>query len=157
MRLLLFKLATTPQPGVSSTLATSSLSRIVTRWSRKWYESAWWRSARACWNSRTTKSWKDHAHAQNGEHAGILHADHAAPPHYQRLRNLRHLENLVAVHDVAAVHRHSGRCRGLSTGGDDDSGCRDVALPGGVLHANMSRVKEAGSPEHDFHAIARKL
>ena len=63
---------------------------------------------------------QDHAHAQRREHAGVFDADDAAAHHDQRLRNLRHVQDLVAIDDVAPVDRHFGRCRRLGSGGDDD-------------------------------------
>ena len=45
---------------------------------------------------------QNHAHAERREHAGVLHADHAAAHHDQGLRNVRHLQDLIAVDDRLA-------------------------------------------------------
>ena len=48
----------------------------------------------------------DDAHAERGEHAGVLDADDAAADHDQGARHLRHRQNLIAINNVAAVDRH---------------------------------------------------
>ncbi len=49
---------------------------------------------------------QNHAHAERREHAGVLHPDHAAADHDHRLRNIRHLQHLIAVDDRRVVQRH---------------------------------------------------
>ena len=56
---------------------------------------------------------QDHAHAQDGEHAGVLDADHAAAHHDQGLGDFRHLQDLIAVDDVAAVDGDLAETAGL--------------------------------------------
>ena len=62
------------------------------------------------------------ANAQDGEHAGIFHADHSAADDDQGLRNLRHAENLVAINDGAVIEGHQRGRGGLGPRGDDDVG-----------------------------------
>ena len=49
---------------------------------------------------------QDHAHAQGREHARVFHADDAAAHHDHRFGNLRHLQHLIAIDDVAPVDGH---------------------------------------------------
>ena len=61
------------------------------------------------------------ADTENREHAGVFDADNAAAHDDQGLGQLGQVENLVAVHDGAAVDGHIGRIGGLGADGDDDA------------------------------------
>jgi len=49
-----------------------------------------------------------HAHAENREHARVLHANHAAAHNNQRAGQRLQIENLVAVDNCAAIDGHLG-------------------------------------------------
>ena len=66
-----------------------------------------------------------HTHAEHREHARVFDTDDAAAHHDQRFGNRRHVQNLVAINDRAAVDGHARRTGRLGAGGDDD-GARAV-------------------------------
>src|SRR5579871_6085029 len=98
-----------------------------------------------------------YAHAQRREHARIFHADYAAAHHNQRLRNLRHLQHLVAVDNVAVVEGHERRNRRLGTGRDYNVLCLVFRLSARAHHANFVRVDKTRHAVQHFNAVARKL
>ncbi len=100
---------------------------------------------------------QDHARTQNREHAGVFHADHAAAHHDEGLRDLRHLQNLVAVDDGRAVDGYGGRNGRLGAGGDDDIRRFEIGLAARVFHANVSGVEETGPRVENVHAVAGQL
>ena len=97
------------------------------------------------------------AHAERGEHAGVLDADDAAAHHDQRLGQVGQVENLIAVDDRAAVDGHLGGVGRLGAGGDDDV-LRLVRLGATLIgHLHVGGVFEAGHSGEHIDAIARKL
>ncbi len=99
----------------------------------------------------------DDAHAERGEHAGVLDANDAAAHDDERLRNLRHVEDLIAVDDVAAVDGHFGIRRGLGAGGDDDIFAFKFGEAVAVFDAEVVRVREFSEAVDDIHAVAPQL
>src|SRR5216683_915479 len=97
------------------------------------------------------------AHAQRRKHASVLDADDAAAHHDQRFGDFRHLQNLVAVDDVAVVEGNQRRFRGLGAGGDDDLGGFVVALAAHADHVDVRGVGKAGHAGDDLDAVAREL
>ncbi len=98
-----------------------------------------------------------YAHAQHREHAGVFHADHAAAHHDQRLGQRLQAQNLVAVDDGLAVHRHFVRDGGLGAHGDDDLAGLECRIGLRALHAHLVRIDEAGDAVHHVDAVARQL
>jgi hypothetical protein len=63
---------------------------------------------------------QDHAHAQNGEHARVFHADHAAAHHDERLGDFRHIRIwslLMMLRPLIGTEGDTGR---LGAGGDQN-------------------------------------
>ena len=97
------------------------------------------------------------AHAERGEHAGVLDADDAAAHHDQRFGQVGQVENLIAVDDRAPVDRHPGGVGRLGPGGDDDV-LRLVGLGAAFIgHLHVVGVFEAGDARQYIDAIAREL
>ena len=97
------------------------------------------------------------ADAEDGEHAGVFDADHAAADDDQGAGQLRQVENLVAVDDGAAVDGNLGRGGGLGADGDDDA----IGFEGGfglrAFDADLVGIDEAGDAVDDVDAVAREL
>jgi hypothetical protein len=60
------------------------------------------------------------ADAEGGEDAGVLAADHAAADHDESPRDGGEGEDVVAVHDHAAVEGDLGGVRGAGAGGEEE-------------------------------------
>ena len=100
---------------------------------------------------------ENHAHPERCKHAGVLDANDSAADHDQRFRNIRHLQNLVAVDDVSIVEWNERRVRGLGSRRDDDVGGFIFRLVARADHADVVRIDEAGHTGEHFDAVARKL
>ena len=100
---------------------------------------------------------QDHADAQRGEHASVLDADHSAAHHDEGLGDVLHVQDLVAVDDVAIVIGNLGGHRGLGAGGDDDVLGMVVVRSNQTGNADGMRVDKRGAPGQNLHAVAREL
>ncbi len=97
------------------------------------------------------------AHAEDGEHAGVFDADHAASDDDEGAGQLRDVKNLVAVDDGAAVHGDVRRAGGFGADGDDDV----IGFEGGfglrAFDVHFVRVDKAGDAVEHINAVAREL
>ena len=100
---------------------------------------------------------QNHAHPQRGEHAGVLDPDYAAAHHDHRLRQILHLQDLVAIDDGAPVDRHPVRCRRLGSRGDHHHSRFVFDRPARVLHPQLVRIDETRRPHQQLDVVARHL
>jgi len=84
------------------------------------------------------------AHAERGEHARVLDADDTAAHDDQRLWNVRHLQDLVAIHDGATVQRNFWGIGGFRTCGDDDRAALQIDLSKFVDDLQVMRIDKRG-------------
>src|SRR5450631_1312675 len=97
------------------------------------------------------------AHAEDGEHAGVFDADNAAAYNDERVGQRIQAENLVAVDDGAAVHRHLGRAGRLGSHSDDDVIGFESGFSLRACDMDMRGVDEVGDAMDNVNAVARKL
>ena len=97
------------------------------------------------------------AHAQNGEHAGVLNANHAAANYNHGLGNFRHAEDLIAVDDGAVVERHQRRDGRLGAGREDDVLGFVFLLASRAADLDAARIEKARGAGDDVDAVAREL
>ena len=100
---------------------------------------------------------QDDAAAEGGEHAGVFDADDTAADHDQRLRNLWHLQDLIAIDDGAGVDGDLGRISGLGAGGDDGDGRFVIGNAARVGDAQMRLIDETGHAGEHFDVVAGEL
>src|SRR5882757_1824566 len=97
------------------------------------------------------------AHAERGEHAGVLHADDTAAYHDERLGQVRQFEDLIAVDDGTPVDGYPGRVCRLGAGGYDDV-LRLVGLrPALVGHLHVVGIFKTGHTGKHVDPVSRKL
>src|ERR1700722_14960661 len=60
----------------------------------------------------------DYAHAQGGEHAGVLHTDNSAAYYDEGARDLRHAEDLIAADNISSVYGNLEIHSRLGSSGD---------------------------------------
>ncbi len=100
---------------------------------------------------------QDHAHAQGREHARVFDADDAAAHHDHRFRNLRHIQHLVAIDDVAAVDRHFRRRGRLGAGRDDNVFGAESLLLTRVGYPHRVRIDKTRDAGDQLDIVARQL
>ncbi len=100
---------------------------------------------------------QDHAHSQDGEHAGVFHADNAAAHDDQRLGQVGHLQDLIAVDDAAAVEGNLRRLGRLGAGGDHNRFGFVVGLSDGADDAQMKGIDELRHAGDQLDAVSREL
>ncbi len=98
-----------------------------------------------------------HTHAQRGEHARVLHADHATAHHDQRFRNLCHVQNLIAINDRPSIHRHFRIDRRLRTRRDHCVRRFQFIASVTVFHLHPMRVQKTSYSMQQVHSIAVQL
>ena len=79
------------------------------------------------------------------------------PPTTIRVLQIRHLQDLIAVHDVPAVQGNRGRFGRLGAGSDHNRGGFIVGLSQRTQHAEMRRIDELRHARNHIDAVSRKL
>ncbi len=97
------------------------------------------------------------AHAESGEHTGVLDADDAAADNDHGFGNFGYAKDLIAVDDGAAVEGNERRFCGLCAGSDDDVVGLVFGLSARTLDLNAIRIEEAGGAGDDIDAVAGEL
>jgi hypothetical protein len=100
-----------------------------------------------------------HAHAERGEDAGVLAADHPGADHRQGPRQPVELQDVVAGEDLLAVERDMAVARRLGAGCDDDLVRRDRAGGGAVdvLEPQLLRPAEHRGRRDQLDPVAHQL
>ena len=96
---------------------------------------------------------QDHANAQHGEHAGIFNTDDASPHYDQRFRDLRHVQDLVAIENVASVDRHQRRTSRPGSGSNNDERRFELKCGRGADHPDVRLVQKRGSAAHHVDSV----
>ena len=100
-----------------------------------------------------------HPHAQRGEHAGVLEADHPGADHHERARQTVEAHRVVAREDAPSVEHDALVARGRGAGGQNDvrpaDGLSAVAV--GVLDLDGVRIDEGPVAVEDVDVVAQQL